>query len=104
MTAAAPPTSLALPLLEALTKHTTTKATIRQTVSWAVVLQVVQVQSHPLTFSWWVPVVLQPVDDAVDQIRPGGLHRGQVGGPERGSQIGHRDIPDQRPLLKHSSE
>lgn len=53
-----------------------------------------------LTFNRRVPVVFQSAGDAVEQAGSGGLLRGQVRGPEAGSQVGHRDVPDQGPLLR----
>lgn len=52
------------------------------------------------TFDGRVPVVFQSAGDAVEQVGSGGLVRGQVGGPEAGSRVGHRDVPDQGPLLR----
>lgn len=98
LTAVSLPTSLALPLSEALSKHKPAKPTIRETVFTGIF--VLQVQLHSLTFGRWVPVVLQPADDAVEQAWPGDLHGGEVRGPKCGRQIGYRHIPNQRPLLK----
>lgn len=55
------------------------------------------------TFCRRVPAVLEPADDAVQQVGPGGLLSGQVRGPQAGSQVGHGDLADQGPLLRDFS-
>ena len=90
MSAAAPPTSPAPPLLEALSNHTpkTGLKTIQQCVLLFYVAKLqAPIQLHTLTFNWWIPVVLESADDAVEQVWPGGLLRGQVSWPKVGSQV-----------------
>lgn len=56
---------------------------------------------HCVTFHGWVPVVLQPAEDAGGQAGPRGPRHGQVRGPKGGLQVGHRDLAYEGPLLRH---